>query len=142
MVFVAIPALNSSADFIDPTHDFNVDHNRVLKRAGELGLSAIDFRASPLRWALSGKGDLPDTALDSPTTLRSYIAKRLGQPDSKVTVPLVFRGLEALKVVPRPVENLFVGPAQPKKDSHLNPEGYGLLAREIAALVLERKLLR
>lgn len=142
LVFVALPALSSSAEFIDPTHDFNVDHNRVIKRAAELGLPTVDFRASLLRWALSGKGDLPDTALASPTTLRSYIAKRLGQPASKVSVALVFQTLEALKVAPRPIESVFVGPERPKMDSHLNSEGYGLLVREVANLIRARKLLR
>ena len=80
--------------------------------------------------------------LQHPGSSCKIVLKEDGQPDSKVTVALIFQGLEALNVVPRPVENLFVGPGQPKKDSHLNPEGYGLLAREIAALILQRKLLR
>jgi hypothetical protein len=142
LVCVAIPALDTSAAFIDPSHDFNTDHNRVLAYLADLGLPTIDFRSSLLRWSLGSNTNLPSTAIQSPSTLRNHIAKQFNQPASKISATLMMQGLETLKVSPKPIENTFVGPVPPKKDSHLNPEGYSLIAKELAALIQERQLLR
>lgn len=141
LVCVAIPALDTSAAFIDSSHDFNTDHNRVLTHLADIGWPTIDFRSSLMKWSL-GDSNLPKAVIQSPTTLRNHIAEQLKQPASKVSATLIMQGLEALEISPKPIENTFVGPVPPKKDSHLNPEGYSLIATELAALIQERQLLR
>lgn len=142
LILAALPGLHTSNDFLDSTHYFNHDHDRVLARGEELELLTIDFRASLLRWSLGGKGDLPDTALASPTALRSYLAERFKQSASELTVPLIFQGLKALKVAAVPIESTYVVPSGPKMDSHLTGAGYAILVRDLVELIRTRKLLR
>ena len=142
LIVVALPGLDSSTDFIDPDHDFNVDQDRVLQHTAKLGAPTIDFRATLLRWSLGDDGTLPASALESPVALRADIARRINRPATEVTVADIFQSLVTSGVTPKPIERAFVGPEPPLKDSHLNAEGYQLLAAELAALIRARKLLR
>jgi len=142
LIVVALPGLNSSTEFINPTHDFNVDHDRVLQHTTQLGILTIDFRATLLGWSLGGEARLPASALASPMSLRAYIATRMDRPAAAISVPDIFQGLDALQVTPKPVEQTFVGPQPPLQDSHLNASGYRLLVAELAAMIRARELLR